>query len=98
MELPLTAPEKMVVQKLIDHVRGTYLEEILKDSKADLGGVMMKVRTVLGGIALFGLGVAVGMHGRDMLADTSHHIYHSHGGHGGSSRFKPFEDIDDLPL
>lgn len=58
----------------------------------------MKVRTVLGGIALFGLGVAVGMHGRDMLADTSHHIYHSHGGHGGSSRFKPFEDIDDLPF
>ncbi|MGO3401151.1 MAG: oleate hydratase, partial [Lentilactobacillus parabuchneri] len=33
MELPLTAPEKMVVQKLIDHVRGTYLEEILKDQK-----------------------------------------------------------------
>ncbi len=33
MELPLTAPEKMVVQKLIDHVRGTYLEEILKNQK-----------------------------------------------------------------
>ncbi|KRM46514.1 hypothetical protein FC51_GL002091 [Lentilactobacillus parabuchneri DSM 5707 = NBRC 107865] len=60
--------------------------------------MMMKVRSVLGGITLFGLGVAVGMHGRDMLADTPHHIYHSHGGHGGSSRFKPFEDIDDLPF
>lgn len=35
---------------------------------------MMKVRTVLGGIALFGLGVAVGMHGRDMLALSLIHI------------------------
>lgn len=33
LELPLTPPEKMVIQRLLKHVKGTYLEEILKDQK-----------------------------------------------------------------
>jgi oleate hydratase len=33
LELPLSAPEKLVVQRLLKRVKGTYLEEILRDQK-----------------------------------------------------------------